>query len=136
MKKSLKYKFSLKKIFSWLHLWLGLASGIVIFIVALTGAILVFQNEIMAFNKDETTVSATIDYSKLKPQPISKVLKVASDSINKIAKNKVNPQFSSLWLGAEGENKAPYYYVDYAFLDKNNTERVTVELDNVTILWF
>lgn len=36
----------LKKINSWLHLWLGLASGIVVVIVGFTGCILVFETEI------------------------------------------------------------------------------------------
>lgn len=36
----------LKKILAWLHLWLGLASGIVIVIVSFTGCILVFESEI------------------------------------------------------------------------------------------
>lgn len=35
----------LKKINAWLHLWLGLTSGIIVFIVALTGCILVFEQE-------------------------------------------------------------------------------------------
>ncbi len=39
-------KHALKKINNWLHLWLGLISGIVVFIVALTGAIYVFHQEI------------------------------------------------------------------------------------------
>ncbi len=40
-------KKKLKAIASWLHLWLGLASGIVVFIVSITGCIYVFQAEIM-----------------------------------------------------------------------------------------
>ena len=36
---------TLKKINAWLHLWLGLASGIIVFIVSLTGCILVFEQE-------------------------------------------------------------------------------------------
>lgn len=36
---------SFKKINAWLHLWLGLISGIIVFIVALTGCILVFEQE-------------------------------------------------------------------------------------------
>ncbi|REG99488.1 PepSY-associated TM helix domain-containing protein [Flavobacterium aquicola] len=35
-----------KKIISQIHLWLGLASGLIVFIVALTGSILVFEEEI------------------------------------------------------------------------------------------
>jgi uncharacterized iron-regulated membrane protein len=36
----------LKKISSQLHLWLGISSGLVVFIVALTGCILVFEEEL------------------------------------------------------------------------------------------
>jgi uncharacterized iron-regulated membrane protein len=35
-----------KKLNAWLHLWLGLASGIIVFIVAVTGCLFVFQKEI------------------------------------------------------------------------------------------
>ena len=36
----------LKKINAWLHLWLGIASGIVVVIVSFTGCILVFESEL------------------------------------------------------------------------------------------
>ncbi|WP_121665874.1 PepSY-associated TM helix domain-containing protein [Mesonia aquimarina] len=39
-------KSSLRKLNDWLHLWLGLASGIIVFIVSLTGCIYAFQQEI------------------------------------------------------------------------------------------
>jgi uncharacterized iron-regulated membrane protein len=35
-----------KKIVNWLHLWLGLASGIILIIVALTGSLLAFEDEL------------------------------------------------------------------------------------------
>ena len=35
-----------KKIFGYLHLWLGLSSGLVVFIVAITGCMYAFQSEI------------------------------------------------------------------------------------------
>lgn len=35
-----------KQLVNWLHLWLGLVSGIVVFIVCITGAIYVFQQDI------------------------------------------------------------------------------------------
>ncbi|HEU4495830.1 MAG TPA: PepSY-associated TM helix domain-containing protein, partial [Flavobacterium sp.] len=37
---------SLKKTIRYIHLWLGFASGLVVFIVALTGAIWVFEQEL------------------------------------------------------------------------------------------
>ncbi|HWW38805.1 PepSY-associated TM helix domain-containing protein, partial [Pedobacter sp.] len=45
-KKAKKPVSRAKKIAGVLHLWLGLASGIIVFIVAVTGCIFVFQKEI------------------------------------------------------------------------------------------
>ncbi|MBW8685642.1 PepSY-associated TM helix domain-containing protein [Chitinophaga rhizophila] len=36
----------MKKIFGWLHLWLGIISGLVVLVVAGTGALLVFEEEL------------------------------------------------------------------------------------------
>jgi uncharacterized iron-regulated membrane protein len=41
-----KGKSWLKKLNAWLHLWLGLASGLIVFIVSVTGCLFVFQKEI------------------------------------------------------------------------------------------
>lgn len=42
---------SFRKIVEWLHLWLGLLSGIVVFIVCLTGALWVFRYEVYYFTE-------------------------------------------------------------------------------------
>ncbi|OMQ10503.1 PepSY domain-containing protein [[Flexibacter] sp. ATCC 35103] len=49
-KKSKKSLF--KRVMAWLHLWLGLASGIIVVIVSVTGCIYVFENEIKDFIED------------------------------------------------------------------------------------
>lgn len=36
----------MKKILGWLHLWLGISSGLVVLVVALTGSLLVFEDEL------------------------------------------------------------------------------------------
>ncbi|WP_320005544.1 PepSY-associated TM helix domain-containing protein [Shiella aurantiaca] len=41
----------MKKFFGYLHLWLGLISGLVVFIVAITGCIYAFQAEIQEFTQ-------------------------------------------------------------------------------------
>ncbi|MET1053738.1 MAG: PepSY-associated TM helix domain-containing protein [Pedobacter sp.] len=44
------------KVYKWLHLWLGLASGIIVFIVCVTGCIWVFNEEINAMLEPESRV--------------------------------------------------------------------------------
>lgn len=44
---------SLRKIFKLIHQWLGLASGLLVFIIALTGALYAFQEEITAWGDDQ-----------------------------------------------------------------------------------
>ena len=54
-----------KKNIGFLHLWLGLASGLIVFIVALTGSILVFEEEIDTFINPEFYKVSTIGTKKL-----------------------------------------------------------------------
>lgn len=49
---------TLKKISSKLHLWLGLSSGIIVFIIAITGCLWVFQEEITHLIEGERIVIA------------------------------------------------------------------------------
>jgi uncharacterized iron-regulated membrane protein len=39
----------IKKILAWLHLWLGIVSGLVVVVLGITGSILVFEQEIKSF---------------------------------------------------------------------------------------
>ena len=56
---------TLKKNIGFLHLWLGLASGLIVFIVALTGSILVFEDELDEFFNPEFYKVASIGKEKL-----------------------------------------------------------------------
>ncbi len=55
-------RFTPKKIIHWLHLWLGLASGTIVMVIALTGAIYCFAPEIQ---------DATQPFRFVQPQPQS-----------------------------------------------------------------
>lgn len=52
LKKKKNNKSLFKRISAWLHLWLGLASGIIVIIVSLTGCMYVFENEIKDMIED------------------------------------------------------------------------------------
>jgi uncharacterized iron-regulated membrane protein len=45
-----------KKINNWLHLWLGLISGVIVFIVCITGCVWVFNDEITGLMEPQTRV--------------------------------------------------------------------------------
>jgi len=60
------FKKSLSKINAWLHLWLGIVSGIIVVIISITGCILVFEHEITAMLDAKLNISPQ-DESKLLP---------------------------------------------------------------------
>ncbi len=57
MKKKTSYTF--RKLINDIHLWLGLASGIVLFVVCLTGTVLTFEHEIKDFFAEEFKIEAS-----------------------------------------------------------------------------
>lgn len=72
----------MRKILSKIHLWLSIPFGIIICIICLTGAILVFENEITAYIQQ--------DLFKIDPPSNAKVLSPSelSDKVNQIYKGK------------------------------------------------
>lgn len=61
-----------RKINNWLHLWLGLASGIIVFIVCVTGCIWVFNEEITGLMEPETRVERQ-DKPVIMPSQLMKI---------------------------------------------------------------
>ena len=51
-----KKKYTLRKFINDIHLWLGIASGIILFLVCLSGTFLVFQEEIEALFTEEISI--------------------------------------------------------------------------------
>ncbi len=62
----------LKRINNWLHLWLGLVSGIIVLIVCITGCIWVFNVEITGFLEPETKIERQ-DKPVLKPSELIRI---------------------------------------------------------------
>lgn len=72
-----KNNYSLRKFINDIHLWLGLASGIILFVVCFTGTVLVFEHEIKDFFAEELKVEAT-----KKKQTIESLIKTLQSSNN------------------------------------------------------
>ncbi|PHQ28588.1 PepSY-associated TM helix domain-containing protein [Leeuwenhoekiella nanhaiensis] len=61
-----KKSFSFRKLINDVHLWLGLASGIILFLVCLSGSILAFEHEIKAFFEEDLKVEPKGEMLSLK----------------------------------------------------------------------
>ncbi len=55
-----KKKYGLRTFINDVHLWLGLASGIILFLVCLSGTILTFEEEIKGFFAEKFTVVSSV----------------------------------------------------------------------------
>lgn len=100
---------SVKKIIGKIHLWLGFASGLVVFIVALSGCVLAFEQEIkraiFPYLTSETPATG-------KPLPPSKLIEIASPHVpgkkpNYIVYPGPDRSASVMFYGAE---PVEYYY--------------------------
>ncbi len=78
----------LKKVIRQIHLWLGLSSGLVVFIVAITGAIWAFESEIS---------DLVYSYRKVEPKVGQPIITISE--IKKIAKTQLNTVKSIAFLG-------------------------------------
>lgn len=88
----------LKKIIHWLHLWLGIGSGIVVLIVSLTGCVYVFSDELKeAFYHERLFVEP----SDAAPMPISKLREGAQQALGapyQISRSEVYPAKDRSWV--------------------------------------
>jgi uncharacterized iron-regulated membrane protein len=119
----LNSKISVKKIFGKIHLWLGLASGLVIVIVALTGAIYAFQPELS---------KATQPYLSVQPQnkpflPVSQLKAIAARQLPDIKPTRL------IFKGRDGSaivhfiGKKPKRYYHAVFLNPYTGEVLKVK---------
>ncbi|PBJ09245.1 PepSY-associated TM helix [Flavobacterium sp. ACN6] len=86
---------------AWLHLWLGLASGIIVVIVSLTGCIYVFENEIKDFIED---------WRFVKPQ--EKAFLMPSQLVTIADKKMKDKKATSVTFGEKDEAAIVGYFVE------------------------
>ncbi|KAA2245754.1 PepSY domain-containing protein [Chitinophaga agrisoli] len=102
---------TLKKIISTLHLWLGLASGLVIVVMALTGAIYAFQPELSKATQPYLTVKA-----ENKPfLPLSVIKDIAVQQLPGIPPTRIlfKGKDASVMVQFFAKKPSPYYYAVY-----------------------
>ncbi|GGZ39133.1 sulfite reductase [Echinicola pacifica] len=74
-KKTVKNRSLFYRISAWLHLWLGLVSGIVVVLVSLTAAALTFEDEIRLLLEPYETVQASEGQELLPPSVLAEAVK-------------------------------------------------------------
>jgi uncharacterized iron-regulated membrane protein len=113
-----KGKSWLKRLNAWLHLWLGLASGLIVLIVSITGCLFVFQQEISeAIHKDLFFVTPQ-STPVLPPSVLQEKAQAALGKDKPIAYMTFYKQPNRAWefmAYKEGNDKAITYFgaVDY-----------------------
>lgn len=65
------------KINAWLHLWLGIGSGLIVLIMSITGAILVFESEIVSMSSPWLHATPNSTGSQLPPSALYKSVQEA-----------------------------------------------------------
>ncbi|MDN5217313.1 PepSY-associated TM helix domain-containing protein [Fulvivirgaceae bacterium BMA12] len=80
MTKAKKQGITLKKAIGKIHLWLGLGSGLVVFILGVTGCILVFEEEIRLLN-GTSRIYKTVEDKGLSTLPPSQIMKKAKEAV-------------------------------------------------------
>jgi uncharacterized iron-regulated membrane protein len=124
---------TLKKAINQIHLWLGLVSGLVVFIIGLTGATYAFVEELKpVFYKERLYVIP----EKTKVLPLSQLLEVAEKALNNkpVARAEISVQpdrtyvFRSVKLNPEGLTYWDYYQYFYrVYINPYNGKVVKVE---------
>ncbi|MES2454559.1 MAG: PepSY-associated TM helix domain-containing protein [Bacteroidota bacterium] len=108
----------IKKIIAWLHLWLGLVSGIVVIVLGITGCVLVFEQEIKSVTSPWLHVTHAAGEAQLLPSVLYRQVKQALP----------DKEISSVWY--YGPNRTAQ-----VFLDADSTVYVnpyTAEIVSIT----
>jgi uncharacterized iron-regulated membrane protein len=106
-----------KKINAWLHLWLGLVSGIIVFIVALTGCILVFEQEFESLTQPWLHTERPVGGPYLLPSEIKE----------KVAPLFPDKEISGIWYYGHGKTaKVSMHSDSVIFVNPYNAKVVAI----------
>ena len=120
-----------KKVTRWLHLWIGLFIGIVVFIVSITGCIFVFDEEI--FNRLHSDI---VYVEKTGPaKPVSQLLVIAEKAVGpskslsnlKISSDNKSYIFSGFKIN-DRKNINLWYFSQFEYLDDVYVNQYTGEV--------
>ncbi|WP_430615147.1 PepSY-associated TM helix domain-containing protein [Flavobacterium sp. JP2137] len=119
----LSWKQKTKKIVGQLHLWLGLLSGIVVFIVSITGAIYVFNEDITHFTRRHVIYHGEKDIEHKKPLSVYELQRLVNAQVQEeITSEDVTipiDKHQSYQFGFHKTNRKGWNYFDTYLIYKN-----------------
>src|SRR5690606_8243320 len=103
-----KKKYTLRKFINDVHLWLGLGSGIILFLVCLSGTVLTFEKEVKAFFTSELKVGSGT--TPIEIEALAENLK-AEGAVNSVTidSNPSEPYKFSVKTSAEDRRGTTYF---------------------------
>ncbi|MBW3517673.1 PepSY domain-containing protein [Flavobacterium sp. NKUCC04_CG] len=117
------WKQRAKKILGQLHLWLGLLSGIIVFIVSITGAIYVFNEDITHFTRSHVIYHGEQSIENKKPLPVYELQRIVNDYVQEeISSDDVTipiDKNQSYQFGFNKTNRKGWNYFDTYLIYKN-----------------
>lgn len=104
-------KVGFKKIIRNIHLWLGLASGSIVFIIAITGCLYAFQEEIQNITETYRFVEKQ-DKAFLLPSELEKIARaeLPHQSLHAIKYNGQSQSAEAIFFSHDDQNKQNDYY--------------------------
>ena len=110
----------LKKQILWLHKWLGLLCGIIVFIVSLTGCIYVFYDDLKLVVYPEKYFTDTGAYENHEPMTISHLAEIAQQALpadEKLSRIDLYPAKDRTWIfrALKRDNEAFGYWNYYTY---------------------
>jgi len=110
----------LKKQILWLHKWLGLLCGMVVFVVSLTGCIYVFYDDLKLSVYPENYFTDTAVYENQEALPVSYLAKMAQEALpqgEKLSRIDLYPSKNRTWVfrALKRDNDAFGYWNYYTY---------------------
>jgi uncharacterized iron-regulated membrane protein len=102
----MRFKSKFKKAIRQIHLWLGLISGLIVFIVSITGCIYVFETELRSLYEHEFTDIQSQQSPVLLPEALKEIgRKALEEDLGKT----IDPKYESISYYKDPRKSVNYY---------------------------
>ncbi len=120
-----KKKYTLRKFINDVHLWLGLGSGIILFLVCLSGTILTFEKEIKGLFAEGFTVNGTTPIIAV--ESLAEDLKAEGEVMSVTIPHEANKPYEFRVKTSPEDRRGTTYYVNPYTSDAEKVQESSVD---------